>query len=313
MDDILFITSFFMLFYGGELLVRSSVGLSLRFRISELVIGLTVVSFATSAPELFISIQSTLQSLDDITLGNVIGSNIANITLVLGITSILTKINITKQTLTLNFPVMIFSTIIFSLLLYYLCVINIFIGILFVIFLGIFIYYLIKSSKRNYNNFMGTEFKEKHSNESIFLTLFNLTLGVFLLSFGSNFLINGVERIAELYNISERLISISIVAFGTSIPELATSIVAAIKKHSNLAIGNLIGSNIFNILAVIGITSIVSPIELIDKNILLDLIWMICSMLLLGFFIYFYNKNSLGRIQGFFLLVFYVFYIFIIY
>tara|TARA_B100000902_G_scaffold400059_1_gene475362 strand:+ start:17311 stop:18252 length:942 start_codon:yes stop_codon:yes gene_type:complete len=313
MDDILFITSFFMLFYGGELLVRSSVGLSLRFRISELVIGLTVVSFATSAPELFISIQSTLQSLDDITLGNVIGSNIANITLVLGITSILTRINITKQTLTLNFPVMIFSTIIFSLLLYYLCVINIFIGILFVIFLGIFIYYLIKSSKRNYNNFMGTEFKEKHSNESIFLTLFNLTLGVFLLSFGSNFLINGVERIAELYNISERLISISIVAFGTSIPELATSIVAAIKKHSNLAIGNLIGSNIFNILAVIGITSIVSPIELIDKNILLDLIWMICSMLLLGFFIYFYNKNSLGRIQGFFLLVFYVFYIFIIY
>ena len=147
MDNILFLLSFVMLFFGGELLVRSSVALALRMRISTLVIGMTVVSFATSSPELFVSIKSALNGLTDITFGNVIGSNIANITLVLGLTAIVFRINITKQTIKINFPVMFFTFILFGYVLYLFNEINQITGIIFVSLLIIFTLFLIKRSR----------------------------------------------------------------------------------------------------------------------------------------------------------------------
>jgi cation:H+ antiporter len=137
-----------------------------------------------------------------------------------------------------------------------------------------------------------------------------MIIGILLLAFGSNLLVNGVQNIAESFNISERVISVSLVALGTSIPELATSIVAAFRKEANLAVGNLIGSNIFNVLAVLGITSIITPVHLQDMSIIDDYLWMMSTILLLGVYIYILSRKVLTRIEGFYMFSFYVVFMF---
>ena len=325
MDNILFLLSFVMLFFGGELLVRSSVVLALRMRISTLVVGMTVVSFATSSPELFISIKSALDGLTDITFGNVIGSNIANITLVLGLTAIVFRINITKQTIKINFPVMFLAFILFGSVLYLFNEINQITGIVFVSLLIIFGWILIKRSREE-NKKLSEQEKEEYEKARktpLFQSILYMTIGIVLLMYGSEFLVNGVEDLASNFGISERVISVSLVAIGTSLPELATSLVAAFRKESNLAIGNLIGSNIFNVLAVLGITSIVHPISLSKINdvsvpflnhpLFSDFCWMISTTILLGIFIYIMTKNTINRIEGFLLLVFYIVFMFFLF
>lgn len=312
MDNILFLLSFVMLFFGGEFLVKSSVSLALRMRISTLVVGMTVVSFATSAPELFVSVKSALDGITDITFGNVIGSNIANITLVLGLTALVFQIKITKQTYTLNYPVMLVTCVLLGVALFFFKGIDIWGGVIFVLFLIVFTLTLIKRS-RNDNKKLSEEEKidyEKATKTSLILSVFHMIIGILLLAFGSELLVNGVQNIAESFSISERLISISLVALGTSIPELATSLVAAFRKEANLAVGNLIGSNIFNVLAVLGITSIITPVHLKDISIIDDYIWMMSSILLLGMFIYLLSRKVLTRIEGFFMLLFYVVFMF---
>ena len=325
MDNILFLLSFVMLFFGGELLVRSSVVLALRMRISTLVVGMTVVSFATSSPELFISIKSALDGLTDITFGNVIGSNIANITLVLGLTAIVFRINITKQTIKINFPVMFLAFILFGSVLYLFNEINQITGIVFVSLLIIFGWILIKRSREE-NKKLSEQEKEEYEKARktpLFQSILYMIIGIVLLMYGSEFLVNGVEILAIDFGISERVISVSLVAIGTSLPELATSLVAAFRKESNLAIGNLIGSNIFNMLAVLGITSIVHPISLSKINdvsvpflnhpLFSDFCWMISTTILLGIFIYIMTKNTINRIEGFLLLVFYIVFMFFLF
>ena len=335
MDNILFLLSFVMLFLGGEFLVKSSVALALRMRISTLVVGMTVVSFATSSPELFVSIKSSLDGMTDITFGNVIGSNIANITLVLGITAMVFRINITKQTIKINFPVMFFTFILFGYVLYLFNEINQITGIIFVLLLIIFGWILIKKSREEKikgiidlhgNLYLSEEEKEEYEKARktpLFQSILYMIIGIVLLMYGSEFLVNGVEILASDFGISERVISVSLVAIGTSLPELATSLVAAFRKESNLAIGNLIGSNIFNVLAVLGITSIVHPISLSKINdvsvpflnhpLFSDFCWMISTTILLGIFIYVMTKNTINRIEGFFLLVFYIVFIFFLF
>jgi len=325
MDNILFLLSFVMLFFGGELLVRSSVVLALKMRISTLVVGMTVVSFATSSPELFISIKSALDGLTDITFGNVIGSNIANITLVLGLTAIVFRINITKQTIKINFPVMFLAFILFGSVLYLFNEINQITGIVFVSLLIIFGWILIKKSREE-NKKLSEQEKEEYEKARktpLFQSILYMIIGIVLLMYGSEFLVNGVEDLASNFGISERVISVSLVAIGTSLPELATSLVAAFRKESNLAIGNLIGSNIFNVLAVLGITSIVHPISLSKINdvsvpflnhpLFSDFCWMISTTILLGIFIYVMTKNTINRIEGFLLLVFYIVFMFFLF
>lgn len=308
MDNILFLLSFIMLFFGGEFLVKSSVSLALRMRISTLVIGMTIVSFATSSPELFVSVMSALDGVTDITFGNVIGSNIANITLVLGLTALVFQIKISRQTYLVNYPVMLFTCMLFGLSLFLFDGINRWVGFFFIFLLIGFSYLLIKRSRKE--NQIESE-KESLEYENALKTpivqsVFYMIVGVFLLAFGSQFLVEGVENIAKSFKISERVISVSLVALGTSIPELATSLVAAFRKESNLAVGNLIGSNIFNVLAVLGVTSIVKPIELNNISILDDYIWMMCSIILLGVFIYILSKKVLTRFEGFSMFLFYV-------
>jgi cation:H+ antiporter len=315
MDNILFLVSFVMLFFGGELLVRSSVALALRMRISTLVVGMTVVSFVTSSPELFVSIKSALNGLTDITFGNVIGSNIANITLVLGLTAIVFRINITKQTIKINFPVMFLAFILFGSVLYLFGEINLITGIVFVLLLIVFTLFLIKRSREEHTQ-LSDEDKEKYEKARktpLVQSILYMLVGIMLLMYGSEFLVNGVQSIARLFEWDDRIVSVSLVAIGTSLPELATSLVAAFRKESNLAIGNLIGSNIFNVLAVLGITSIITPIKMIDESLFTDYIWMMISVIILGFFIYVFSKKQISRTEGLLLLIFYIMFMFFLF
>ena len=302
-----------LLFFGGELLVRGSVSLALKMRISTLVVGMTVVSFATSAPELFVTLQAVLNGSNDIAFGNVIGSNIANITLVLGFTALIFRVKISEQTAILNYPVLLFASLVFGAVMYYFNGIPQKIGFLFFFLLLVFTWLLIsKSRKENLKSAKDDgELSQVGSSDSMFRSLGFLFSGMLLLKFGADHLVEGTIAIAKKFQISERVISVTVVAIGTSIPELATSIVAALKKEHNLAVGNLIGSNIFNILAVLGIVASVKEINIVDSAILsFDYVWMIFITFLLGFFIYTFSKRQISRLEGILLLLIYIFYIY---
>jgi len=313
MEYILFFVSFVMLFIGGDLLVRSSVSIALKMRISTLVVGMTVVSFATSAPELFVSLQAVLDGSNDIAFGNVIGSNIANITLVLGVTALIFRVKISEQTITLNYPILLLSSLVFGGVLYFFGGVPQSIGVLFIFLLLVFVWMLIQKSRKD-NLKAATdedELLEKASDDSLIKNLGFLIVGIILLKFGADYLVDGTITIAKKFEISERVIAVTVVAIGTSIPELATSIVAALKKEHNLAIGNLIGSNIFNILAVLGVVASVKEITLVDTAILsFDYVWMIVITFVLGLFIYAFSKRQISRTEGILLLLIYISYLY---
>jgi cation:H+ antiporter len=302
-----------LLFFGGELLVRGSVALALKMRISTLVVGMTVVSFATSAPELFVSLQAVLDGSNDIAFGNVIGSNIANITLVLGVTALIFRVQISEQTITLNYPILLLSSLAFGGVMYYFNGIPQEVGFLFIFLLVVFAWVLISKSRKDNLNAARDEDEmlAEASEDSLFKSLGFLLAGIVLLKFGADYLVDGTIEIAKKFKISERVIAVTVVAIGTSIPELATSIVAALKKEDSLAIGNLIGSNIFNILAVLGIVASVQEISISDAAILsFDYVWMIAITFLLGLFIYTFSKRQISRTEGVILLLIYISYLY---
>ena len=283
--------------------MKSSVALSLKLALSRMVIGMTVVSFATSAPELIVSIQAALTGHSDISLGNVIGSNIANLGFVLSIVVLINTININKTFYTTDWPMMIFSSIIFSIMIYYDSKISSFVGLILFIFLIVFIVYLI--NRKNSTDFVedsSDEFQELSNIKIIFFLL----IGGFSLWLGSDLLVKGSVNLAERIGISDRVIAITIVSIGTSIPELSASIIAIINKERAISIGNLIGSNIFNILSVMGTTALIYPIKLIDQAILeVDLFWMLGVSLLILPLVFFPKRMRLGRFEGLILLVVY--------
>lgn len=309
---ILLLIGLVLLFFGGELLVRGSVSLALKLKISTLVVGMTIVSFATSSPELFISLKAVLDGSNNIAFGNVIGSNIANITLVLGITAMIFRVKISKQTLTLNYPMMLLSSIVLGGVLYFFNGIPVMVGFLFVVLLLLFSWVLILTSRKDHLKAAKDEDEllEKVSHDHIVKNIIFLLLGIMLLKYGADSLVNSTKLIAKSFGVSDRLIAVTVVAIGTSIPELTTSIIAALKKEDSLAVGNLIGSNIFNILAVLGITASVKEINIVDSAIFsFDYVWMILITLVVGLFIYLFSKNQISRKEGVLLLLIYIFYI----
>jgi len=300
-----------LLFLGGELLVRGSVALALKMRISTLVVGMTVVSFATSAPELFVSLQAVLNGSNDIAFGNVIGSNIANITLVLGVTALIFRVQISEQTITLNYPVLLLASLLFGGVMYFFNGIPQEVGFLFIFLLVVFAWTLIRKSRKDNLKSDEDELLEEASHDPLYKSIAYLVVGVFLLKFGADYLVDGTIAIAKKFEISERVIAVTVVAIGTSIPELATSIVAALKKEDNLAIGNLIGSNIFNILGVLGVVASVKEISIIDTAILsFDYVYMIIITFILGLFIYAFSKREISRTEGALLLLVYISYLY---
>lgn len=300
-----------LLVVGGEFLVRSSVALSFKFNISKLVIGMTVVSFATSAPELLVSLQAALAGSSDIALGNVIGSNIANIGLVLGITVLISPITVDKNFYKLNWPMMMLLSVVLYFMLQSGDILNRWEGAALLLSLIIFLVVLIRKSKSE------PETQVEDLDETLQITSgFKITvwllIGAVALYFGSEWLVFGAKEMAVSLGVSERVISVTMVAIGTSVPELAASVIAALKKEKAISLGNLIGSNIFNIASVLGLTAMIQPIAVNNPQILAnDMIWMMAFALILIPMIFLPKKLELGRIKGFILLASYLIFIFL--
>lgn len=307
MNFLLIIGGLVLLIFGGNWLLKSAVALSLKLNISKVVVGLTVVSFATSAPELIVSINAALNGASDLALGNVIGSNIANLGLVLGITLLLGSMNVSKNFYKIDWPVMMIASALLFLFLANDKVIVQYEGILLFTFLVIFIIYLLKTQKN-----IDIEELEDEIPLSGLKTTFFLVIGGLSLWGGSELLIRGATALALDFGVTERVIGVTIVSIGTSIPELAASIIAVIKKEKAISLGNLIGSNIFNVLAVIGITSIITPISLSDERLLtFDIYWMLAISLVILPMVLLPTKYRLNWKSGCFLLIAYCTFIYL--
>lgn len=285
---------------GGEFLLKGAVGIARKFNISSLVIGMTIVAFGTSAPELIVSVTSAFQGHSEIAIGNVVGSNIANLALVLGITCIIFPMVVSRNTKVLDFPKMMYATTLF-LLFAYDGIIERWEGGILLVSLIVFIIFIIKDSVKN-EHVPGELEPEKPTG----IAILYLLIGMVGLYFGSEWLLIGAIDLAREAGLSEHVIGITIIAFGTSVPELVTSCVAAFKKETDISIGNLIGSNIFNISAVIGITSILKPMSIQNNLYNFDVYWLVGIPLLLFAMM---RKNKIGRFSGSILFMIYVAYI----
>lgn len=270
MLDVLFIFfGLILLILGGNWLLKAAVAFSLRLKIPRIIIGMTIVSFATSAPELIVSINAALDGFPDLALGNVVGSNIANLGLVLAIVILLGSIDVRKNFYVLDWPVMMAASLLFFGFLYFDGILEAYEGGIMVLFLFIFLIFLLRFQK-------SAVVEEERLDEKplqLYKAVLFLGLGGAGLWVGSELLVTGAVGMATFYEVSERVIGITVVSVGTSIPELAASIIAIIKKEKAISLGNLIGSNIFNLLAVLGITSLITPIHVIDQQLLSNDIW----------------------------------------
>lgn len=297
-----------LLVVGGEFLVRSSVALSFKFNLSRMVIGLTVVSFATSAPELLVSINAALAGFSDISLGNVIGSNIANIGLVLGITAVIGPLAIDKDFYKLNWPVMMFVSIALYALLSSGNVLSRMEGFGLVALLFIYLWMLISRARkaRGKDAKVSEEVDDALATVSNFKIIIWLLIGGVALWGGSELLVKGAVDLATAMGVSERVIAVTMIAVGTSVPELAASIIAALKKERAISLGNLIGSNIFNIACVLGFTSLIQPIAVKSPEVLTsDIFWMLAFSAVLIPLVFIPQRLQIGRIKGFILVVAY--------
>ena len=282
----------FLLILGSNYLLKSSVELSLKYNISKVVIGLTVVSFATSAPELLISISSALKSSSDIAISNVIGSNIANIGLVFSTALFFVTIKISKNNVKYDLPWLLIVSAVFFFFLQDL-IITKYEGIILVALLSVFIYFMFKMREENDDD----EIEETKMSISKIIIL--LIVSSLLLFIGSELFVDSAIFFAKYFQVSERVIGLTLVAIGTSLPELVTSLVAIYKKELDISVGNIIGSNIFNILAVIGITSIIHELEVVGTQIIhFDIYVMIGFSILLGLFFFIPKKYTLYRPHG---------------
>ncbi|WP_242087454.1 calcium/sodium antiporter [Aestuariivivens sediminis] len=305
------ILGFILLIIGGEYLVRSSVALSFKFKISKMVIGMTVVSFATSTPELLVSLQAALKGSPAIAINNVVGSNIANIGLVLGIAALVGSIGVDRSFYKVNWPVMM----IFSLGLYYFLyndnVLTEIEGAALFLALILFLLYLIGGLKKDKDVDAVDDELAISSNFKIFIWL---VLGGIALYFGSDWLVYGAKEIAKSIGVSDAVIGVSLVAVGTSVPELAASVIAAAKKEKAISLGNLIGSNIFNIGSVLGLTALIKPIDVTEPKILTsDMIWMLGFAAILLPMVFVKEKFQISRVKGFFLVFAYGLFIFLVF
>lgn len=292
----------FLLIFGSNYLLKSSVELSLKYNISKVVIGLTVVSFATSAPELLISISSALKNSSDIAISNVIGSNIANIGLVFSTALFFVTINISKNNIKYDLPWLLIVSVVFFFFLQDL-IVSKYEGIILVSLLAVFIYFMFKMRDENDDD----EIEETKMSTSKIIIL--LIVSSVLLFIGSELFVDSAIFFANYFAVSERVIGLTLVAIGTSLPELVTSLVAIYKKELDISVGNIIGSNIFNILAVIGITSIIHELEVVGTQIIhFDIYIMIAFSVLLGLFFFIPKKYTLYRPHGIILFLLFITY-----
>lgn len=308
MDYFYLILGFTVLLISGDLLVKSGVALSTHLRISMLVIGVVFVSLGTSAPELVVSIKAALKDHPDIAIGNVVGSNISNIALVLGLTALIINIPVNKNSVRFDWPFMMLSGVLFYLFVRN-GILSFFEGSVFLFLLMVFIFWSVKKSRIEMSRVEHVFAKARFSVAVSVLLLLVSSAGLY---FGATWLVDSAEAIASRYGVSERVISVTIIAFGTSVPELATSVIAALKKQLDISIGNIIGSNIFNILGILGVTSMIKSIP-VNVELKFDVHWMLALSVLLLLFMLPYGKANLNRWKGFVLISSYFLYIILVF
>ncbi|MCV6629040.1 MAG: calcium/sodium antiporter [Flavobacteriaceae bacterium] len=308
MLDLLFILGgLVLLILGGNWLLKAAVALSLKLNIPKIVIGMTVVSFATSAPELIVSIKAALSGSADLSISNVVGSNIANLGLVLGVTVVLSKIDVKKSFYITDWPVMMFSSVLLYLFMKPDGILQASEGIILFGLLVVFLIYLLKFQKQA----VVDEMPEDDELLPLWKTAMFLTIGGAALWGGSDLLVQGAVSMAQALGVSESIIGLTVVSIGTSIPELAASIIAVLKKEKAISLGNLLGSNVFNILAVLGITSMIIPLEVNDDRLMqVDIYWMLGIAFMVFPLVFIPRGLRLGWRDGILLLAAYVTFIY---
>lgn len=308
---LLFVTGFFILIKGADILVEGSSSLARRFNVSDLVIGLTVVAFGTSTPELFVNVIASLKGNVDIAIGNVLGSNISNIFLVLGISALIYPLKVTEGTVWKEIPFSLLAIIVLGIMVNGQLInsetqniLSRSDGLLLLLFFTIFIYYSCSIAAE----VDGMDEQFPVGTHSLLKSILMVILGLAGLTLGGKWIVDGAVKIAASFGMSESLVGLTIVAVGTSLPELATSAAAAYKKKADIAVGNIVGSNIFNILFVLGISSLIKPLPFEDSS-NVDIAVVIFASLLLFISMFTWKKHSLDRREGTVFLVFYLLYL----
>jgi cation:H+ antiporter len=307
----LLIIGLFVLIIGGDTLVRGASSIALRLHMTPLVVGLTIVAFGTSAPELLISINAALTGSPDLAMGNVVGSNICNLALVLGITLLIGPVKVQPDSVRIDWPVAMGS----SLLLFFWIrdhLLTTTEGILFVSMLIAYTFFIIRKSRIKLKKAIKAESQlelklpSDDKTSPMLRDIGLIVLGCIALYFGADWFVIGAKELASFLGVSQRVIGITVLALGTSLPELVTAIVASFKRETDLAIGNLLGSNIFNVLSILGITSILKEIQVNEVILNVDMLWMLgITLLILPMMV---TRHRLGRTDGVILLLIYVYY-----
>lgn len=312
-EYILFIIGFGLLIKGADCLVEGSSSLAKKFGVPSLVVGLTVVAFGTSMPELIVSIFSAFEGVTDVAIGNIMGSNVANILLILGLTALIYPLKVHHSTVWKEIPFSLLAVFILFVVANDLMIDKLSFssltridGILMLCFFAIFLYYVFEMAKDKKSKLQDRKLEiTEYKSHRIFLMLFFGVIGLFL---GGKWVVDGATLIARQAGMSEFLVSATIVAIGTSLPELVTSLTAAIKKDVDLAVGGVVGSNIFNIFWILGITSVISPIVL-PSFINFDIIFLVVITLALFSFMFIGKKHEMNRWQGVLFILLYIAYI----
>ncbi len=305
MDAIFLIAGLALLLLGGDFLLRAAVAAAARWQVPKVVVGMTIVSFATSLPELITSIRAALAGYPDLSLGNVIGSNIANLGFVLGLVLLFSKMDIQKSFYKFDWPV-VFGVSLLLLFFIYDGTISQTEGVLLLCGLVGVMYYLIRYQPP----VVAEQAAEVVSTKSWWWIIAFVTLGSLGLAFGSQWLVKGAVGLARAFDVSERIIGITLVSIGTSLPELVASGMAIVRKESGISIGNLIGSNLFNILTVLGVTAVIHPLHVVDDRLLSFDIWVMLGFAFLLLPLVFVPKKfELNWREGIILSVAYIAYL----
>ncbi len=300
LNILLILIGFVLLIKGADFLVDGASNVAKKFHIPEIIIGLTIVSIGTSMPELFVSMTSAIDGYSDMAMGNVIGSNVCNLLLILGLSSIINPIKFKRETRLIEIPMCLIMTII-SLIIFNIGnnvtrIEAIILIILFLLFIGYTIVMGIKGEEFENEN-KAVAAKSEKVKISIFKSIIYIVVGIVALKFGGDFVVEGSVFIAKKFNISDAIISLTILAVGTSLPELVTSVTAAVKKNSDIAIGNIIGSNIFNILLILGVSALIKPI-IYNPSYNIQMTILILGTLVLSLFPIIPPKNEISKMNG---------------
>ena len=297
---LLLVLGFVMLVKGSDWFVDGAAGIADRFGVPQLVIGLTIVAMGTSASEAAVSITAALKGSADITIGNVVGSNILNILIILGLTSAIVAVAVAKSTIKYEIPYMLLITLLLLFMGYTGNVVTLVEGIILWVAFLLYLGYLFMMAKKNKE-----EVVEEENQKPVWMLIIAAVVGLVLVVWGSDVTVDAATAIAKVLGMSERFIGLTIVALGTSLPELFTSVSAAIKGKADIAIGNIVGSNIFNILFVVGTTALITPVVFMSNFMIDTIIAIVAGVLLL---VCVFRKQKLTRPAGIIMLVCYAAY-----